>query len=370
VLFPPFLSRCVLAVIVTGVAYAEPQRPINADALLRELDLIEKRQSQSLSKALQEAYALLRPGASSGSTAAQLYRKAVDATRFDGLDGDNKKFANWKEKNEDKFRSKAVHDALSMYIRYLLMSLERAAAEDGEEFVEPSLQYAQEIYKFQRVIGSGDPEDREARKILAESIGSSPLTKWLGLGPYLPSAKKGVKAPSRASASPSPTPTASPSSSPMPSPSPTPNHQPAPPKLSWENSPGNVAGILAQNVRPYLKYQRDPRLLMTWDMEIEMLKKKLEGTERSYDVAQIEEVHLPALQYKKALDAVEIQRVDDGIAMIFELIRTHPHHPQFQTWVKKARLILDPPTPEPEIEPESAEEEPSPAASVPENPEP
>lgn len=319
------LLFCLLSIVsVSSLPSATAQDPplpppAHATQLLRELEQIEQDQKNSLNQAKRIAYQELLPGASSGSQAAQIYRKAIGSIEFDGLAGNARRYEEWKKKNEEAMRSRDMQDALSLTIRYMLLSLERADSGEGTRFVQPSLDHVRELTELYSSMGSGSPGEDPARKILNESIEANAFSKWLGLAPYFPKNAKGDSAPSATT--------------------------------NWETRPGSIAGILSKNVRPLLRQYKDPRLLETWDMEIQVQQEALEDMDKKFDEVRVREVEIPKLLFAKAKDAIVLGQSDAAVGLLFGILREFPHHPDFPSWVETTRGILQPAAVEPVEEP-------------------
>ncbi|MCX7869476.1 MAG: hypothetical protein N2322_05935, partial [Terrimicrobiaceae bacterium] len=121
---------------------------VNADAVMRELDAIEKKQQQALDQARRAALETLRSGLASPSAAASLYEQAVEATRFEGLPDKVPAFLDWKKRNADLLRSSEFGKAAQFHLRYLILSIERAASTKAADFAKPSLAYASDLATF------------------------------------------------------------------------------------------------------------------------------------------------------------------------------------------------------------------------------
>jgi hypothetical protein len=309
---------------VSLAAHAQQDAPpVNVDALLRELEQIEQQQKQALLSARQSAMNQIRTGASSGSAAADLYEKAVEAIQFEGIRNKGGAFAEWKSNKAALLRTKEVQTALTMHLRYLALSMERKASDKPELFVQPSLTYANELIGADPLFiklsqsaaqPAGSDRDREQRaldkeavklkeELLGRSLNDSIFVKWMRLGSSLPKGE------------------------------------------DWELVPGNLSGILEKNVRANLRATKNPALLATYELEMKFLADRVTATRRDHDATEFNTVTRPRLQLARANDLVELGQKNRAVTEIFQLVKTYPQHPDFGKWLQRLRELLAPPAP-------------------------
>jgi hypothetical protein len=295
------LPRLVSLIFISLAPLAQAQQDapaLDSDAILREITALEDKQKQTIKQARSASENLLRTGANGGPTAVDLYEKAVEATRFEGLKDKVPAFIDWKKKNAELFRSSEFQEALAFHIRYLLLTMARAGAKNGEEFAKPSLDYAAQLREFREKLIKADNTPDLVKELLDKGVNESVLTKWLNLGPWLNAGK------------------------------------------DWEMSPGNLAGILEKNVRSVYRTTKNPQLPVTWDFEMQYEADRI-STGRLTDAAEkFNTINRPRMQFAKANDTILIGMKNRGTSEILALIRTYPQHPDFGNWVSRLKESL------------------------------
>lgn len=305
---------CSFLVSLTPLLHAQQDGPaLDSDAILREIAALEDKQKQTIKQARSASENLLRTGANGGPAAVDLYEKAVEATRFEGLKDKVPAFVDWKKKNAELFRSSEFQEALAFHISYLLLTMARAGAENGEEFAKPSLDYAAQLRQFREKLIKGDHTPDLVKELLDKGVNESVFTKWLNLAPWLNAGK------------------------------------------DWESSPGNLAGILEKNVRSVYRTTKNPQLPATWDFEMQYEADRI-STGRLADAAdKFNAINRPKMQFSKANDTILIGMKNRGTSEILMLIRTYPQHPDFGNWVSRMKELLAPPKPPESTVPEAVQ---------------
>jgi hypothetical protein len=318
---PLFLPGFLAAgLMLTPVARAQDAPPVNADVILRELDMIEQRQKQTLASARQMAISQLRSAAVSPSAAAALYADAVEAVEFEGKPNKGAAFAEWKSGMGDALRSTDFQNVILLHLRYLVMSLERGASDKPELFIAPSLAYAndlvptedsfQDLKKKQADKPANERAQRDrdiAQKVLNakkdlldKSISDGVFTRWLRLQQWLPKSD------------------------------------------GWELTPGNLAGILEKNVRSVMRTVKDPALIQTWDLEMKVLADRATSGRLDFLAADFNTMVRPKMIFSRANDMILLGQTNRAANDIYILVKTYPQHPDFSKWVIKLREILKP----------------------------
>jgi len=342
----------VVALTVASPLFAQRDEPdVNIEKLLRELEDLEKRQEQTLTSAKRAAFSQIQSAASSDTSAINFYEEAMRATQFAGQAQEMQKWLDWKNNNADTLRHPEMRKAVQMHLQYLLLSLKRFDAEDGKDFVKPSLEYANHLRKFLYDLddsirrntqmqqqqqggrggggGGGGGRNfaatgsalRDAQNMIRQNIAGSMFARYLGLDPYLP-------------------------------------------KKDWEGSSGNFRGILEQNMMPIYRADKNPELMKMWDHIIAYEEERANPKNAlDFNVTRWNEVQHPQLRFSRANDYIAIGYRNRGIMEIFALIKQNPTHPDFANWISRLRVIL---TPKP-VEPEASEtsETPTPEAEAP-----
>ena len=329
------LAFMVCTVVLCRIACAQQDTtPVNADAILRDLDQMEQQQKKLVQAARITAISQLKAAASNGAAATDLYEKAIEDTQFDGVRNKGGSFAEWKSSKAEILRTKELQAALLMHLRYLVLSLERKASDKPELFAPPALDYAVELsaldplfleqQEFIRGQKDKKPEDvavqTEAAKLkdelLNKSLAESLFVKWLRLGSWLPAGDK------------------------------------------WELTPGNIPGILEKDVRPFLRQAKNPQLVETWEFEMKVLADRITFGRLEHQAAEFNTVTRPRLQFSRANDMAEIGQRNRAATEIYTMVKTYPQHPDFSKWVQRLRELLKPAEPAPSASPAAAPEPP------------
>lgn len=289
----------MLLVSVAGLAQQDLP-PVNSADMLRDLDQLEKKRTESVKALKSKAVTTLQPGAANGQAASKLFADAVEATRLDGRGSNAMEVAEWNKKNADLLRSREMQDALQFHLRYLVMALQRSDAPDGAKFAAPSFAYARDVADYMARADKSGKMPREAREILDAPLARSPFVQWLSLGPWLPPAEV------------------------------------------WEPAPANIEKILEKNVRAAWRAERKPELLQTWDFQLQFEADRATLSGSEHTAAQFNTMRRPQLIFARAQDAALTGQTNRGARDIFELLQKYPGHPDFDQWAKALRRLLEP----------------------------
>jgi hypothetical protein len=319
-MFRRFLPAAVFALSLTATHAQQDAPAVNAEAILRELEQIELKQKQALVSSRQMAINQVKSAASSGSAAADLYEKAIEAVQFEGTKGKGAAYSDWKSSKAAMLRTKEMQAALVLHLRYLALSLERKGAEKPELFVPPSLAYVRDLATtdamfIKQAVSAAQPggsdRDREQQAIdretiqlknelLNRSLNDSVFVKWLRLGSALP---KGD---------------------------------------DWELTPGNLSGIMEKNIRTPLRAAKDAALLVTYEQEMQFLADRVSSSNRDHDATEFNTVVRPRIQLARADDMAALGQKNRAVTEIVLLIKTYPQHPDFSKWMQRVRELLTP----------------------------
>jgi hypothetical protein len=300
----------LLVVLLPLWLHAESDAPpLNAEAVLRELEAIEKKQHESLESAKASVVARLVAGAKGGPSAAALYEDAVEAIRFDGLRDKVPAFVEWKKKNADLLRSSEFQTAAGMHLRYLVLSIQRKDSEKPIEFSAPSLEYARELAAKLLEWDAQGGLPGAGKDLLDKPMAEGVFAKWLQLGPWLPE------------------------------------------QDAWEEAAGNVAGILEKNVRGPMRAAGDAGLLATYELQMRFEADRITRGRLEHRAATFNTIERPRLQFARAKDMAALGRRNSAGAELLGIVRSYPQHPDFQTWTQTLRQLLDPPPAAPPASP-------------------
>ncbi|MEI6034757.1 MAG: hypothetical protein WCS65_10825 [Verrucomicrobiae bacterium] len=273
----------------------------NAELLLREIEAMEGKQKEAK---LQEKKALLGAilsAAASGSSAASFYEKAVEEVQFKGKKDKVVAFLDWKKANADLMRSKEMQAALLLHLKYLSLALQRKGMEHPETMIPGLMAYVNDLVAADKVFADQKQKPNEQRNLLDQPLAQSVFSQWLKLDQWLPEAKV------------------------------------------WEPKPGDLAGILEKNVRPLLREKKDPQLLQTWDMQLNIEAGRITEARSEYQIEKFNSSTRPTLLFKRAQDMVVLGQPNRGVAEMVAVLRANPSHPDFAAWLAAVRALLSPP---------------------------
>ena len=297
---PPIVAFALATTLLP--VYAERDAPpINTEQILKEVEQLEAKQKDRLSASKNQMVNTLQNAFKSGPAASRLYEQAVEATQFNGLKDKSQAFLDWKKKNADLLRSQEMETALQLHLRYLVLSLHRATSENGNDFVNPSLSYINDVSKTLLDQAKGTIFPPEAKALLDRSLAESIFTKWMLLGPWLPNA------------------------------------------TDWELNPGNIDGIFEKNIRQPLRKENSPLLVGTWDFQIKIQADRITLGRLDYEADKFHIVTQPRMLFSRANDMILVGLKNKGCTEILQLLRSHPEHPDFPKWAEKIRQVFSSP---------------------------
>lgn len=297
---PPIVA-CALAATLLPVYAERDAAPINTEQILKEVDQLEAKQKDQLLESKNEMVNTLQNAFKSGPAASRLYEKAVESTQFKGLKDKSQAFLDWKKKNEALLRSQEMETVLQLHLRYLVLSLHRANAENDSDLVNPSLTYINDLSKTLSNQAKGIRFPPEAKVLLDQPLTDSIFTKWMLLGPYLPK------------------------------------------ENDWELNPGNIDGIFEKNIRQPLRKASSPLLVGTWDLQIKIQADRITLGRLDYEADKFYTVTQPSTLFSRANDMILVGLKNKGCSEILQLLRSHPEHPDFPQWAEKIRQVLSSP---------------------------
>ncbi len=317
--FPLVVGLVSLAALKLSSAQDAP--PPNADSILRDLDQMEQKQKQAVIATRQTAAAQIQAAASNPAQAAELYAQAVEATQFDGMKGKGASFAEWKSSHSALLRTHEMQTILAFHLRYLALSLQRAASDKPQLFAQPAYDYAKDLANYDPTFlkltqkGPDQPNQHEKdematnkeilaakKELLGGSLNDSIFVKWFRIEALLP---KGD---------------------------------------DWELKPGDIAGIIRKDVRPVLRKAKDPRLIETWEFEMQVAANRVTFGRLEHDATDFNTVTRPQMQFDRANDMVEIGQKNRAVAEIYSMVKAYPQHADFGKWIQRLRELLKSPT--------------------------
>lgn len=308
------LAAAALLVSIAPQLNAQDAPALNTEQVRRELDKLEADRTQASSARLARQLAALKPGAEGGSASARLYQEAVEAVDFQGRREPGQTPAEWRKANADLLRSAALQQAVQFHVRYLILGLQYAAElrRGGDpDLANTSWDYSRDLAAALLQKDLANPPG-PARDLLFKPASQGVFARWLVLEDWLPSGD------------------------------------------AWEGAPGNLAGILEKNVRPHWRKTSDPRLIGTWDLQLEFEAARI--TEKGLDTAadRFNNHDRPRLLFARARDRAAIGQPNRAVADVMQLLRDYPVHPDAAKWTEFVRTQLPPAPADPGATPSSA----------------
>lgn len=297
-LLPTLVTVCVAAASPLAALGQQDLPELNADALLKEIETMEQKQKSAKEQERAAIVAAVAGAATTGPVAANFYEKAIEEVQFKGKKDKASAYVDWKKANADFLRSREMQTALLLHLKYLEMALQRKGMENPENMVPGILAYVNEVIAADRMFSGQAQKPKEQSNLLDQPLGQSVFAQWLQLGQWLPEDK------------------------------------------IWEPKPGDVGGILEKNVRTVLRETKDPRLLQTWDLQLQVEADRITEGRLQHEIDKFNNVTRPKLLFKKAQDMVVLGQPNRAAGEIVALLRANPSHPDFSAWLAAARGLL------------------------------
>ncbi len=296
-----FLAAVMILTAGTATFPAKAQQdamPLDAKQVLYQLEQAETKQAEATRARRQKMQSMLQEGLAGGPAATKLYEEAVRGTRFEGRSQQATEFAEWKKTNSEMLRSNWMQGAILLHLRYLLLGLQQTGGKiAAPQMAANSQQYARDLAAF--LTDKPDaPPSREGLDLLQRPARDGVFVRWLSMSDLLP--RDG----------------------------------------EWEASAGNIDGILETNVRAPMRKEKDPRLLTTWELQLDLLLKRAQSATLTIESGNLEKITRPRLIYGRAGDKILLGQTNAGQKDILQIIREYPQHPDWPTWVAKLRELL------------------------------
>ena len=289
-------SAAVLLAFVPG-AFAQPPSKdiptINADIMLRELDSIEKATEQGVSSKKQLALNTLAAGLSNPS---DFYQKAVETLEFEGKANKGAIFQDWKKAHGDLLKSTDFKTAVTMALTYMMMSIRAKDAEKPELVAAESIEYAKRLAALPNSV-TRDNAPNEQKQVLNDSIKNNIFSRWLG-------------------------------------------YQTLFPDEGWCEKPGDLNGILEENVRRVMREKKDPNIVSTWDMQLALEANRVTDTRLDAQAANFNTGRRAELLFLRAKDMIAVGLKNRGVTEMLAVAKANPQHPDFKNWATEIRTQL------------------------------
>lgn len=295
---PLLLSALLASFICAGVLPAADPGQIR-----QELEYLLKQRRELRERAREEMAAMFEKAAESRGAAMNLYDEAIKETLFTGKSGQLQDMVEWRRKNDAWLRSQEFDAALKLHLKYLAMTIKRAGSDQPDRFVALSIKYLEELLAAEkRYLADQGKAPKEQTDLLGAPLTISPIVRQHQLAPFL----TGLAG------------------------------------KEWEMVPGNVEGILNNNIRRVLREADSPLLLETWDYQVRYEQERSTADRLRLTTAEFENLRLPTLNALKAEDMIQLGQPQEALEVYLKLIRNYANHPGFEAWVDKALGLLPP----------------------------
>jgi hypothetical protein len=319
----PFLA---LASLLSSIGYVHAQTdapPIDMNQLREALQKLKSEQVQIARSRREQVFHDVRAAAASASAAGAAWEEAVRRMYLDGAGREGPQFREWKEKNGDAMNQKEAQNAARLYFSWLALTLQRASGVPAKEIVPQVLAHTQELTADEAVMTAFEERAKHTKdlvdsgrqrrdknnnddavmklhdQILKRPLAAGPPAQAYNLGPLL-------------------------------------NLE------NWETTPGNYDGIFEKVILPELRAAKDPRLIEYWDMKLN--REEAQGTRSrlAADMDKFNRTRRPQLLWLRAQDLLLIGQRNRAYGEMFNLVKTHPAHPDAAEWIRKLEEYLSP----------------------------
>ena len=302
----PLAFAAVFILPASGLL-AQYTPPMDPATMLSNLKQLKDKQSQTAKFELTKTIQDFSAAAGNDAAALNFYIEAVRVTQFVGQDHEQTAFRDWKKKEVDKLKPPAIRAAL----QYTVLTLQRAAGAKDEQIFGPLLSYAQSTESMLPTIGDA--------QILREAVNGNIFAKWYNISGQL----AGLD--------------------------------------NWEMSPGNVEGMYQQVLLPFMRKNKDQRILQYWDKKIKDETDAASAAASAFTVDRFNQTRRPDLLWSRAEDCIAVDLRDQGLNTMYTIIKNFPDHPSNGKWIEELTGLLTPPPASPGNTTGSAAAPPAPA---------
>ncbi len=305
----PALGFLFLTVATSPQAGSAPLTPNELDSLRQQLTALRESQDTARTTALNRSLSQLVAASASPLAASNAYVDAVRIDQFGNGPGAASRFQDWRKSASNILSHTAFRAAAQLHLKYLQLTLERAARPEGEPNLEAIVAYLREAAAAKALYSSPDYDrlERDEKKQLQERIkqlteeplSSAPFAKAYRIEPLFADLP------------------------------------------GWEMAPGKLESILDKTIRPILRENQDARLTDTWDLQLEMEKNLLSDREREDPESDFNRKRLPRLNWSRANDRYVLDDRGGAMVEMLTLIRANPEHPDASKWVDRVGELLE-----------------------------
>jgi hypothetical protein len=304
----------LLAAPLLAYSQASDAPPVDIHAVLQQLNNLQYGHDSSKKAYLAQVREKIEQPLSGNGSPSGFVIECIRKVQFEGRPGGLNDFTQWRKNNNDLSSDHSFKVACDLHLRYLALTLQRAIVGSPEPLENDVWTYLQTLNKAQDVLarvrregGNTQPSKsnsapKDAQGYADEMINSSVEGGLVGQAYNLTGQLGDLD--------------------------------------SWSMSPGDFSGIIEGDLRAPLRKKKDPRLLDTWDFEIEYLGSLVKAKGDKAQVEDFEKITYPRLLWKKAQDAQLIGMPNRALSMMMSLVQKYPSHPDFNAWTSAIRDIL------------------------------
>jgi len=288
---------------------AQDVSDVDLTKIRQEVAAIKSRQEDQRQEALQAAVTELQTATKSPADAGRAYLDAIRVLEFEGKPNANGTFMDWKKSSVNVIGSHAFQQVVLVHLIYLQHTLQHASNPGRPADPDAILSYLKELVKARQLVGEADLRKwrsdeqndfrRRTEELLDKPLEQSPFVQAYQMQSLIQGAR------------------------------------------DWEKSPGNMDQIIEQAVRGPLRKAKNPRLLETWDVEINFEKAIMAQHSTSLASDTLDQVILPNLRWRKAQDQMLLGQSGPALQEMLLLIKTYPSHPEWNRWLKEISAFLE-----------------------------
>ncbi len=275
-------------------ASAEPLSGREVESILGELETIEEVLNGNRVSLRTSAVRAFEAAAASDKAAYEFYLQCHKTLNFDAKDASFTDFRAWRERNEEKIKSKSNLAALRLQLQYLVLTMKAAEGVKREALIP-------ELENFvANIVAHAEELERSGMKTLEESVKTSIFAEAYKLD-------KSLELP------------------------------------NWSFEPGRFGQVYEQTVFPYLRSERPESLGAAWDRRIELEKRfvLIMQEDNQFELDKFQTERLPQLYWRKATDIYSSHSPKQGAQSMLALLKGNPNHTSLKNWLEEFRTLLE-----------------------------
>lgn len=279
---------------INGKVCAEPLSGEQKENLLSQLKEIEAvvdgKRVNLRSSAVQTFLAASR----SDEAVYEFYLSCHKKLRFDARDARFTEFRDWRDKNENRIKTKSNLIAMRLQLQYLVLTLRIAEGVERESIIPELEAFVANTVSHVEDLGN------DGMRTLRSSIKGTIFAQAYDLDQSLD-------------------------------------------VENWNYSPGEFFKCYDETVLPFFRTSQPEELSNAWDRRINLEKQLTELTRSDNPIAMeaFSTERLPRLYWAKAKDIFLSASQQYGGAAMLNIIRTYTDHPDTSNWIDELRSLLD-----------------------------